>query len=73
MSLHAPVVPEKVPEKKTATATLSFRCEFCFDGVCVELLNGAEGYSSAQTGQVIYENMGTLKVRTRTPLHSRTP
>ena len=73
MSLRAPVVPEKVPEKKTATATLSFRCEFCFDGVCVELLNGAEGYSSAQTGQVIYENMGTLKVRTRTPLHSRTP
>ena len=73
MSLHAPVVPEKVPEKKTATATLSFRCEFCFDGVCVELLNGAEGYSSAQTGQVIYENMGTLKVRTRTPLHPRTP
>ena len=73
MALHAPVVPEKVPEKKTATATLSFRCEFCFDGVCVELLNGAEGYSSAQTGQVIYENMGTLQVRTRTPLHSRTP
>ena len=72
MSLHAPVVPEKVPEKKTAP-NLSFRCEFCFDGVCVELLNGAEGYSSAQTGQVIYENMGTLKVRTRTPLHSRTP
>lgn len=71
MSLHAPVIP-KNPEKKTAP-TLSFRCEFCFDGVCVELLNGAEGYSSAQTGQVIYENMGTLKVRTRTPLHSRTP
>ena len=73
MSLHAPVVPEKVPEKKTAITNLSFRCEFCFDGVCVELLNGAEGYSSAQTGQVIYENMGTLQVRTRTPLHSRTP
>ena len=71
MSLHAPVIP-KNPEKKTAP-NLSFRCEFCFDGVCVELLNGAEGYSSAQTGQVIYENMGTLKVRTRTPLHSRTP
>ena len=71
MSLHAPVIP-KNPEKKTAP-NLSFRCEFCFDGVCVELLNGAEGYSSAQTGQVIYENMGTLKVRTRTPLHPRTP
>ena len=71
MSLHAPVIP-KNPEKKTAP-NLSFRCEFCFDGVCVELLNGAEGYSSAQTGQVIYENMGTLQVRTRTPLHSRTP
>ena len=70
MALHAPVIPK---EKKKTAPNLSFRCEFCFDGVCVELLNGAEGYSSAQTGQVIYENMGTLKVRTRTPLHSRTP
>lgn len=40
----------------------TLRGEFCFDGICVELLNGAEGYSSADAGEVIYENMGTLKV-----------
>ena len=47
----------------------TLRGEFCFDGICIELLSGAEGYSSADAGRVIYENMGTLKVLALILLH----
>ena len=47
----------------------TLRGEFCFDGICIELLSGAEGYSSADAGRVIYENMGTLKVLVLILLH----
>ena len=47
----------------------TLRGEFCFDGICIELLSGAEGYSSADAGKVIYENMGTLKVLALILLH----
>ena len=33
MSLHTSLIPVET------TSSVSFRCEFCFDGVCVELLN----------------------------------
>lgn len=37
------------------------RAQFSFDGVCLELLSGTEGYDSQIVGQEIYNQMGTLK------------
>lgn len=37
------------------------RAQFSFDGVCLELLSGYEGYDSQIVGQEIYNKMGSLK------------
>ena len=37
------------------------RAQFSFDGVCLELLSGTEGYDSQIVGQEIYNQMGSLK------------
>lgn len=37
------------------------RAQFSFDGICLELLSGTQGYDSQIVGQEIYSKMGSLK------------
>lgn len=55
------ITPTAVPEKKEEIEFgKHIRGQFCFDGICVELLSGCEGYDAVQSGKEIYDSVGTL-------------